>query len=76
MRPVGITQQSLGFDHDLGFKQRLESLALQALISEFVMKTFNAPILSGLAWMNKGRANVFLFQPDQNRLGGKLAAIV
>ena len=76
VRPVGIIHHAPSFDYDLGFKQRLEPLALQALISEFVVKTFNIPILPGLAWRNKGRANVVLFEPVLNRLGGEFAAIV
>jgi len=76
MWPLGIIVQSPGFDDHLGFQERLKPLTLQALITELVMKTFDEPILPGLARRNENRANMVLSQPDLYSLCGEFTAII
>jgi hypothetical protein len=65
-----------GFNHNLGFLERVEGLHIQALIPQTSVEALALPILPGAARFNEQRLRALHFQPPLQAVGDELSAVV
>jgi hypothetical protein len=75
MRPDRIVMPPPAFDDDLGFAQRVEDLAVEQLVAQARVKTFDEAVFPGAAGGDVGGLCTDSADPFLHRLGDELGAI-
>ena len=76
MRAFGVVEASPLLNEHLRFLQRVEDLAVQALIPQFSIETFAIAVLPGRPGLDVERLDVQLSEPIAHGLSDELRPIV
>src|SRR5215212_4927393 len=76
MRTVAVVVPPPAFDHDLGFRQRVEDLAVEQLVAELAVEALAVAVLPRAAGLDVGRRGTDRRDPGPHGLGDELGPVV
>src|SRR3954468_13065130 len=76
MRTVAVVVPPPAFDHDLGFRQRVEDLAAEQLVPELAVEALAVAVLPRAAGLDVGCRGTDRRDPGPHGLGDELGPVV